>query len=117
MCRPTSTPVNADGIDAIGTGLGATHGRIHPIVRGDRHRLAGISPPEYGPIELQRLSGLTKAVDDRVVDIFGSDGAKPCGHVGDEPMESQLRVRGLEGRLEIEPLAGVGHRGDGVDGR
>ena len=81
------------------------------MLKGPGVRLVCPPAPQHGAIELQRLSDLPKAVDDRVVDAVQIDGAEADGHVGGESLEVRVRVRRLrQAGLDVEPLGHVDNR-------
>jgi hypothetical protein len=68
----------------------------------ERRRVDLVRPPapQHRAIELQRLADFPQALDDRLVDAVGVDGAEPDGHVGDEPLKAEMSGRRRQASLE-----------------
>jgi hypothetical protein len=72
-------------------------------MRGDCCRgLFGIAAPQDRAIELQRLSDLPQAVDDRFVERAGFDASEPDDDFRDQLLDVREASRaGRHGRLDI----------------
>ena len=84
-------------------------------MRRDARRFPSPPLPEDGQIELQHLSDLAQAVDDRNVDRVGLDVDEPLGNVGNEPLDAEPGAGHRDQtRFEVETLGDVDHRCDHV---
>ena len=66
--------------------------------------------PQHRAIELEPVAHLLQAGGDRLVNAVGMGGADLHRHVGDEPLEVQVRLgRGRRPSFEVEPLGDANH--------